>query len=82
MDPSRRIWSENPFTGGYDDAMMEVMIPVGCGLMHRDIALSHLIRGWVGASSMEHWSTDGNADAWGSASHRIEYMQGVTGAVT
>lgn len=31
---------------------------------------------------MEHWSADGHEDAWRSASHRIEYIQGVTGVVT
>ena len=62
-DPSGRIWSEDPFTGGYDDVMMEVMIPVRCGPVHRDTTLGHLIRGWVGASSVEHWSANGHGDA-------------------
>ena len=81
-NPSGRIWSEDPFTGWCDDVTMEVMIPVGCESTHRDTTLGHLIRGWVGASSVEHWFVDGYGDTWGSASHHIEYMRRVTGAVT
>ena len=52
-DPSQRIWSEDPFIGGYSDAMVEVMILIGCGPTRRDTALGHHIQGCVGASSIE-----------------------------
>ena len=70
------------------------MILIECGLTRRYIALGHHIQGCVGASSVEKLSTGGHGDAcWcvvvcctalqsGSASHRNEYMRGVTGAVT
>jgi hypothetical protein len=32
LDPSRRIWREDPFIGEYSDATMEVMISIRCGL--------------------------------------------------
>lgn len=92
-DPSGGIWREDPFIGGDNDAMVEVMILIGCGLTCRDIAIGHHIQGFVGASSVEQWSIGGHGDAWwcpivcwnalwsGSASHRSEYMRGVTGVM-
>ncbi len=70
------------------------MILIGCGLTRKNVALGHHIQGYVGAYSVEKWSTSGHEDAWwcavvcctmlrsGSASHRSEYMLGVTGVVT
>jgi len=93
-NPSGGIWREDPFIGRDNDAMVEVMILIECGLTHIDIALGHHIQGYVGAYSIEQWSTSGHEDAWrcvvvccivlrnGSASHRSEYMQGVTSVVT
>ena len=93
-DPSGRVWSDDPFIDGYSDATVEVMISIGGGPTCRDTTLGHHIQGCVGASSIEHWSTGEHGDAWwcvvvcwmalqsGSASHRSEYMRGVTGAVT
>lgn len=92
--PSGRIWRGGPLIEEHGDARVEVMIYVGWGSMHRDTTLVHLIWGWVGASSMEKWSTDGQGYAWwytllcwialwnGSASHRIEHMYGAMGAMT
>lgn len=42
-DPSGGIWREDPFIGGDNDVMVEVMILIGCGLTRRDIALGHHI---------------------------------------
>ena len=53
LDPSRGIWGGDPFIGGDNDAMVEVMILIVCGLTDRDIALGHHIQGCVGASSIE-----------------------------
>jgi len=85
---------EDPFIYKDDDAMVEVMILIGCGLTHIDTALGHHIQGCVGAYNIEQWPTGGHGYAWwcvivcltvlrsGSASHRSEYMRGVIGAVT
>lgn len=94
VGPSGRIWRGDPFIEEHGDATVEVMIQVGCEPTHMDTSLGHHIHEWVGEYSMEQWSADGHGDAWGSvivccttlwrgiASHHIEYMQGVIGAVT
>ena len=93
-DPSRRVWSADPFIGWYIDAMMEMMIPIGGSPTCRAIALVHHIQGCVGASSIEKWTTGGHGVAWwctvvcGTALwsrgvlHHIESTQGVTDAWT
>ena len=94
-DPLGRIWREHPFISKDSGGIMEVMILIGCGLTHRDIALGHHIQECVGASRVEQWSTSGHGDAWWcvvecqfalwsrrSDSHRIEYTQGVSSTVT
>jgi len=94
LDPLRRTRRRGLLVREHGDAIVEVMIQAGCGPTHMDTNLGHPIQGWVGASSMEHGSVDGHGDVWGcvvvcwtvlssgSVSHRIEYMQGVTGTVT
>lgn len=57
-------WTEDPFIDGDNDAMVEVMTLIGCGLTRRDITLGNRIQGCVGASDVEQWSTGGHGDAW------------------
>ena len=91
-DPSRRIWSDDPFVGGYSDATVEMMIPIGGSPTCRGTALGHHIQGCVGASSIEQRTASGHGVAWcttvvcgtalwsRSVLHHIESTQGETNA--
>ena len=93
-DPSRRVWSDDPFVGGYSDATVETMIPIGGIPTCRGIALGHHIQGCVGASCIEQWTTGGHGVAWWctvvcgtslwsrGVLHQIESTQGETNAWT
>jgi len=41
LGPSGRIWMGDPFIGGYDDVMVEVMMTVGCRMTRIVTALGH-----------------------------------------
>ena len=93
-DPSRRIWSDDPFVGWYSDVTVEMMIPIGGGPTCSGTTLGHHIQGCVGASSIEQWTTCGHGVAWWctvvcgtalwsrSVLHHIENTRGVTNAWT
>ena len=90
LGPSGRIGKRDPFIREYGDAAMKVMVPIEYGSTYMDTTLGHHTLGCVGASIIGQWPVDGHGDAWGcvvvcrtslwsrSASHRIEYMRGVT----
>ena len=63
-DPSGRVWSDDPFFGGYSNVTGEVMIPIGGGPTCRDTTLGHHIQGCVGASSIKQWATSGHGVVW------------------
>ena len=89
-NPSRRVWSDDPFVAWYSDATLETMIPIGGSPTCRGTALGHHIQGCVGASSIEQWTIGGHGVAWWctivcgtalwsrSVLHRIEDTRGVT----